>query len=107
MEFTSLVAVEYECQDAGRVQLKWELELDVRSWGVKSLDRSIPRQSFDVTFQSPPKNAGKDDDDMDHKVTIHLIPGEMKFDDNNDGNDQIFPTKIDVWKGKVTIEWQR
>jgi len=87
----------------GKVKLKWRYEIDARSWGIKGITVIVPEQKIEYTVEE----TNDDGDDVEVEKHLTIANPKIEYEGSSDHGIGLFPTLIDVWKGKVTITFHR
>lgn len=94
-EFTSPVTVEKDGR-VGRASIRWSIELEMREWGVKSIDPIVPDQHITVCWQ----DRDYEDNEIETYETMHLTECEAKLR-SHEG--VICPETLEYYKNKWTL----
>ena len=84
---------------AKKVNIKWLLEVEHRSWGVKSLCVTVPNQTLNVWFEQ--ENADTGDYDV-VETTVDIKDCDVEFDIVHTG-ETIYPSELIIADGKYTL----
>lgn len=85
--------------------IKWSLDFECRSWGVKSFYISIPEQKIDVSYTKEVFNAEEDDfdyEDVDEVLEIKNCTYDLKV---NDTGEVICPQTLLVLDGEFELQF--
>ena len=111
-EFHSEVDLEFTNLPTGvsdyqlKFELKWSLDIEYRSWGVKSMSAIVPDQKLEITLEKdlnesytdlPDFDPKKDYEDLgteDFEVNIDLKDIKVYFKAQEDGT--VMPTRLTV-----------
>jgi len=94
------VSAEYHVKSETKVKIKYEIEFESRSWGIKGLSVFIPKQ--DITF-----NVELDEEEETAEVKMSIDNSKTKFESGDDLGTSfgIVPKSIEIYKGVVTVSF--
>ena len=93
-----------------RVSLKWNLELELREYGVKSFLITVPEQVIELEFEE--NIYDENDDIVDVKYFTEKFT--VKHDANTDFNvpemseqmfSHLYPHEIEIYKSSITVRF--
>lgn len=87
----------------GKVKLKWRYEIEARSWGIKGISVIIPEQTIKFTVE----DVNDEGEDEESERTLKIDNPKIEYEGSSEHGLALFPTLIDVWKGKVTVTFHR
>ncbi len=97
LKFKSRIDVEHDL-GSGVAEIEWGVEIEVRSWGVKSLILFAPDQRLVCAYTSQDENG--DDVKRTFEGDLQDIQIEAPA-----GFGMIFPRTLRYWRGKWTLEF--
>ena len=75
-----------------KVNLRWNLELDMRQYGIKSFDISVPDQTLTIDV-----SIWGEDTDIEKEITLDVKDVLVERNGENDG---LVPNTLEFYKGK-------
>lgn len=75
------------------VNLTWDLELEMRNYGIKSFIVTVPDQKITVYL-----NIWGDDEDIEQEIVLDVKDVEIVLDSKELGS--LFPHSLELYKGK-------
>jgi hypothetical protein len=86
---------------AKKIEIKWQFNVEHRSWGVKSIYIIVPDQNLQVCWSQENPVTG-DCEDVDE--TVEIKDCEVEFDIAVTG-ETIYPSELVVSDGKFTLRF--
>jgi hypothetical protein len=87
----------------GQVKLKWSYEIEARDYGIKGISVIIPEQKIAYTVEE----TDEDGEDVEVEKTLTLANPKVEYEGSSEHGLALFPTLIEVWRGKVTVTFHR
>jgi len=76
-----------------KLHVKWNVEFEMRSFGIKSVIVTVPEQTIDVEVR-----VWGDDDDTFEQISFDLKDVEVVRE--SEGFENLIPSKLECYKGK-------
>lgn len=77
-------------------EVKWELQLDARSWGIKSIDANILEVRATWTRVSPDPSNPDEDASVPEEISSKEGQWNLEFETGNNRG-SFYPTHVDVY----------
>lgn len=80
-----------------KMNLRWNLELEMRQYGIKSFIITVPDQTVTIDL-----NVWNDDNDTQEQITLEIKDVVVEL---SGGSDQLIPSSLEFYKGKWTLNF--
>lgn len=103
MKFKTDCALDFEGK-SGKITIEWTWEPEFREWGVKGLNVSVPEQEAPAWIN----DEDSDGEDFRREFDLKIDQPQVDYCPPEDGfgfHHDICPTLVEVWKGKITINF--
>ena len=92
---------DFEIVRTKKVNLKWELEFEMRDYGIKAMYVTVPDQEFDIEYEVIVNQEG-DTETKQAKIKVKNVKVEYN---SESFRGVLFPYELDVYTNKGKIEW--
>lgn len=83
------------------ITLKWSVEFEMRSWGVKGIYLHVPDQKVTLLYSRYDEATG---DDIDERREV-LLQNVQVEEPSNENFGMIMPRSLEFYNGKVTVQF--
>lgn len=104
-DFESQVSVELYHKDykgawdVQPVTIKWQVEFEMRSWGIKDISVYVPDQEVTLMFTIADQNG----DEVEKEATFQLT--DIKTNMGYDYNSMVSPSTLNIHDNKIEVEF--
>lgn len=85
----------------GSCSIKWTLELEIRSYGIKDIMIRVPDQTITTSVWRYDEET---DEEYPEDITIELKDVKVE-NDSSMTHGETFPKKVEIYQGKATVEF--
>lgn len=86
---------------SGKIDIKWQLDLEMREYGVKSFSITVPDQEITATVT---KYNEETDEEYEEDITVKLENVETEL--NTNGHyDSLYPDRLEIHMNRATLEF--
>ena len=84
----------------GKITIKWSVEFEMRSWGIKSIYLTVPEQKIILNYE-------RDTEDGFVPESKEILLQNVKVEDpiNEENFGMIAPHTLEFYDGKVTLQF--